>query len=156
MLTGAATVLRCPAVTLYMPLFRDFSDAAAGYRKMIISALADQRPVSMGWDREEKGVSFIVDCYNANPSSMSSGLAYLADVSRPGAGLPLSGICSAGNTLLASQELGRQIVKAGEKLIAVEVSREVGRAAEKEGLPSGRYLQLKMPGQRGYCQKSSL
>ena len=60
--------------------------------KMIISALADQRPVSMrGGIEKKKGVSFIVDCYNANPSSMSSGLAYLADVSRPGSRVAIVG-----------------------------------------------------------------
>ena len=44
-----------------------------------------------GGIEKKKGVSFIVDCYNANPSSMSSGLAYLVDVSRPGSRVAIVG-----------------------------------------------------------------
>jgi len=119
--------------------------------KLIISALADQRPVSMrGGIEKKKGVSFIVDCYNANPSSMSSGLAYLADVSRPGSRVAIVGdMLELGKySVKLHRELGKQIVKTGvKKLIAVgQFCHEVGRAAEKEGLPSGKIFTVENAG----------
>ena len=48
---------------------------------VIQDAISSLRPVSMrGILEDKKGVRFIVDCYNANPSSMSSAVRYLADI----------------------------------------------------------------------------
>lgn len=47
----------------------------------IARVLQQQRPVSMrGGVRRRKGVSFVLDCYNANPDSMRSALALLSDL----------------------------------------------------------------------------
>jgi UDP-N-acetylmuramoyl-tripeptide--D-alanyl-D-alanine ligase len=47
----------------------------------IDAAFASLHPLTMrGAIRKKAGVTFIVDCYNANPSSMKSGIALLADV----------------------------------------------------------------------------
>jgi UDP-N-acetylmuramoyl-tripeptide--D-alanyl-D-alanine ligase len=59
--------------------------AAAGEfgipEKSIAEAFASLEPLSMrGTIRKKAGVTFIVDCYNANPSSMKSGIAMLSDV----------------------------------------------------------------------------
>jgi UDP-N-acetylmuramoyl-tripeptide--D-alanyl-D-alanine ligase len=51
-------------------------------RELIADALTSMRPASMRGTVEIKsGVTFIVDCYNANPSSMKSALELLRDVS---------------------------------------------------------------------------
>jgi UDP-N-acetylmuramoyl-tripeptide--D-alanyl-D-alanine ligase len=48
---------------------------------LIAQALEAQRPVDMrGTVVDKKEVRFIVDCYNANPSSMKSAISLLADV----------------------------------------------------------------------------
>lgn len=55
-------------------------------KKRIDAAFESLRPLSMrGAIRKKAGITFIVDCYNANPSSMKSGIALLSDVavSRP-------------------------------------------------------------------------
>lgn len=50
---------------------------------LIYEAIAEQKPVSMrGTVETKKGVGFIVDCYNANPSSMKSALDYLCDYAK--------------------------------------------------------------------------
>jgi UDP-N-acetylmuramoyl-tripeptide--D-alanyl-D-alanine ligase len=50
----------------------------------IAEALAAQRPFDLRGTVEKRGgVTFIVDCYNANPSSMKSAVAMLADLARP-------------------------------------------------------------------------
>jgi UDP-N-acetylmuramoyl-tripeptide--D-alanyl-D-alanine ligase len=49
---------------------------------LIAAALASIEPVAMRGTLERHGdVEFVVDCYNANPSSMESALVYLDDVS---------------------------------------------------------------------------
>ncbi len=51
--------------------------------QQIYDAIAEQKPVSMRGTVEIKnGVGFIVDCYNANPSSMKSALEYLCDYAK--------------------------------------------------------------------------
>ncbi|MCL2182741.1 MAG: UDP-N-acetylmuramoyl-tripeptide--D-alanyl-D-alanine ligase [Chitinispirillia bacterium] len=48
---------------------------------VIKKAIASLKPVSLRGKLEpKKGVKFIVDCYNANPSSMSNAIKYLVDV----------------------------------------------------------------------------
>jgi UDP-N-acetylmuramoyl-tripeptide--D-alanyl-D-alanine ligase len=50
----------------------------------IANACASLRPFDMRGNVEKrKGVTFIVDCYNANPSSMKSAIAMLADIAKP-------------------------------------------------------------------------
>jgi UDP-N-acetylmuramoyl-tripeptide--D-alanyl-D-alanine ligase len=54
--------------------------------RSIADALSTIEPATMrGTITEKRGVTFIVDCYNANPSSMKSGIELLTDVagSRP-------------------------------------------------------------------------
>jgi UDP-N-acetylmuramoyl-tripeptide--D-alanyl-D-alanine ligase len=47
----------------------------------ISRALAEQKPLSLrGTIEKKKGVSFIVDCYNANPSSMRSAVESLSEM----------------------------------------------------------------------------
>ncbi|MBN1758239.1 MAG: UDP-N-acetylmuramoyl-tripeptide--D-alanyl-D-alanine ligase [Chitinispirillaceae bacterium] len=49
--------------------------------ELIARALAAQRPVALRGTLERKGtIDFIVDCYNANPTSMEAALVYLTDV----------------------------------------------------------------------------
>jgi UDP-N-acetylmuramoyl-tripeptide--D-alanyl-D-alanine ligase len=51
------------------------------HKKNIDAAFASLSPLSMrGAIRKKAGATFIVDCYNANPSSMESGIALLSDV----------------------------------------------------------------------------
>jgi UDP-N-acetylmuramoyl-tripeptide--D-alanyl-D-alanine ligase len=49
---------------------------------LIAGALASMKPIAMRGTVERKsGSTFIVDCYNANPSSMKSAIGFLSDIS---------------------------------------------------------------------------
>ncbi len=106
---------------------------------IIAEALAAQKPVSMRGTVEMKnGVFFIVDCYNANPSSMKSAIAYLVDMS-----LVSKRVAVVGDMLeLGSyskrlhRELGKDLVNAGvKKIIAVGTfASEVADAAVEAGI----------------------
>ena len=89
----------------------------------IARALAAQRPVAMrGTVIDKHGVGFIVDCYNANPSSMKSAIEALSDL----AGKKKK-VAVVGDMLeLGSQakrlhrELGRHLAESGiTKVVAV-------------------------------------
>ncbi|NLD91614.1 MAG: UDP-N-acetylmuramoyl-tripeptide--D-alanyl-D-alanine ligase [Fibrobacter sp.] len=105
----------------------------------IAEALAAQHPVSMrGTIEKKKGVSFIVDCYNANPSSMSSSIVYLTDVSNATKRVAIVGdMLELGKySKKLHRDLGCELVRAGVgKLIAVgEFAKDVADAAKMEGL----------------------
>ena len=52
--------------------------------RKIAQALAAQKPCSMrGTIEKKRGVTFIVDCYNANPSSMENAVATLVEMAKP-------------------------------------------------------------------------
>lgn len=107
--------------------------------KIIAEALASQKPVSMRGTVEIKnGVSFIVDCYNANPSSMKSAIAYLVDMAQSSKRVAIVGdMLELGSySKRLHQELGKDLVNAGvKKIIAVGAfAAEVTNAAVKEGL----------------------
>ncbi len=111
--------------------------------KMIVRALETLKPVSMrGGIVKKKGISFIVDCYNANPSSMKSGLAYLSDISNPKSRAVVVGdMLELGvYSKRLHRELGKQIARAEvKKLLAVgEFSAVVAEAAVKAGMPKSK------------------
>lgn len=105
----------------------------------IAEALAAQKPVSMRGTIENKnGVSFIVDCYNANPSSMNSAITYLMDVSEPGKRVAVVGdmLELEGFSKRLHRELGKELAMAGvKKIIAVgKFASDVADAAVAEGI----------------------
>lgn len=89
----------------------------------IASALAEVKPVEMrGTVNTKAGVNFIVDCYNANPSSMKSALAYLNDIAGRSRKVAIVGdMLELGRyAKRLHRNLGENIAKAGvRKLIAV-------------------------------------
>jgi UDP-N-acetylmuramoyl-tripeptide--D-alanyl-D-alanine ligase len=90
---------------------------------LIASALAEVKPVEMrGTVRMKAGVNFIVDCYNANPSSMKSALTYLEDIAGRSRKVAIVGDMLELGRYAKRQhrKLGEDIVRAGvRKLIAV-------------------------------------
>lgn len=107
--------------------------------KSIAEALAAQKPVSMrGAIEKKKGVSFIVDCYNANPSSMKSAITYLTDVSGSSRKVAIVGdMLELGSySKRLHRELGKELAEAGvSKIIAVgQFAGEVADAAISEGV----------------------
>ncbi len=109
----------------------------------IAEALASQKPISMRGTVEMKnGVSFIVDCYNANPSSMKSAIAYLVDMSEASKRVAIVGdmLELGGYSKRLHRELGKDLVKAGvKKLIAVgEFAVDVAGAAMEAGISGKR------------------
>jgi UDP-N-acetylmuramoyl-tripeptide--D-alanyl-D-alanine ligase len=111
----------------------------------IAQALAQQKPVAMrGTVEKKKGVSFIVDCYNANPSSMRSAVTALADLSPVQKRVAVVGdMLELGKyAKRLHQELGRTLAKFGvQKVVAVgQFSREVAHGATAEGMAAGRIV----------------
>ena len=111
---------------------------------VIKKTIASLKPVSLrGKLERKKGVKWIVDCYNANPSSMSSAITYLEDVTPDKA-------CRAAvigdmyelerYTRNCHIKLGEELVKANvQKVIAVgKFARYVKEGAVKAGLPNGK------------------
>lgn len=115
---------------------------------IIAEALASQKPLSMRGTLEMKnGVSFIVDCYNANPSSMKSAIAYLVDMSEKSKRVAIVGdmLELGGYSKRLHRELGKDLVKAGvKKIIAVgEFATDVAGAAIEAGISSKRVFTAK-------------
>jgi UDP-N-acetylmuramoyl-tripeptide--D-alanyl-D-alanine ligase len=107
----------------------------------IYDAIAAQKPVSMRGTVEYKSeIGFIVDCYNANPSSMKSALDYLSDYA------PKENRCAVIGDMLElggysrrlHKQLGEQIASTGvNKLIAVgSFASVVADAAKANGMSS--------------------
>jgi UDP-N-acetylmuramoyl-tripeptide--D-alanyl-D-alanine ligase len=113
---------------------------------VIQNAIASLKPVSLRGKLElKKGVRFIVDCYNANPSSMSNAIRYLADVT-PESGGRVAVVGDMGELEGYSRKLhlklGEELVKADvQKIIAVgKFSKYVEDGAVKAGLSKSKIL----------------
>lgn len=107
----------------------------------IAEALSDLKPVGMRGAVETKnGVKFIVDCYNANPSSMKSAIMYLSDITKSSKKCAIVGdMLELGKySKRLHIELGRNLAKAGvKKILAVgEFGSFVAEGAVKEGVSS--------------------
>lgn len=105
----------------------------------IAEALRSIRPGHMrGTVHTKKGTTFIVDCYNANPSSMKSGIALLGDVAGEGRTAAVVGdmleLGSASRRL--HRALGGSLARAGvDKVLAVGTyAPDIARGARKAGL----------------------
>jgi len=101
------------------------------------------RPLSMrGGIRTKKGVSFIVDCYNANPSSMLAGLRLLDDVARKARRVAIVGeMLELGRyATKLHYALGTQIagLKCDRVLAIGEHARQIAAGARAAGLPASR------------------
>ena len=112
--------------------------------KAIQKAISSLKPVSLRGKLEPKnGVKFIVDCYNANPSSMSHAIRYLADVT-PNSGKRVAVVGDMYELEQYTQKchvkLGEELVKAGvQKIIAVgRFSHHVKDGAVKAGVSARR------------------
>ncbi|MCL2688562.1 MAG: UDP-N-acetylmuramoyl-tripeptide--D-alanyl-D-alanine ligase [Chitinispirillia bacterium] len=109
---------------------------------IIRDAIASFKPVSLrGLIEQKKGIKFIVDCYNANPSSMSSAIQYLTDVT-PNKKNRVAIVGDMGELEQYSNKLhlklGEELVKSDvQKVIAVgKFSEYVASGAVKAGLSS--------------------
>ncbi|MDR3013685.1 MAG: UDP-N-acetylmuramoyl-tripeptide--D-alanyl-D-alanine ligase [Chitinispirillales bacterium] len=106
----------------------------------IRQALSSLKPVSLrGLLENKKGVRFIVDCYNANPSSMSHAIRYLADVTPN----KKNRVAVVGDMYELEQytsklhtKLGEELVKSNvQKIVAVgKFARYISDGAIKAGL----------------------
>jgi UDP-N-acetylmuramoyl-tripeptide--D-alanyl-D-alanine ligase len=107
----------------------------------IARALAAQRPFTMrGTVEKRKGVTFIVDCYNANPSSMKSAVAMLADLAVPNRRVAIVGdMLELGKQAeRLHHELGTMLAQNGvKKIIAIgQFAGSVADGAVKAGMDS--------------------
>jgi UDP-N-acetylmuramoyl-tripeptide--D-alanyl-D-alanine ligase len=105
----------------------------------VAKAFASLKPLSMrGAIRKKAGATFIVDCYNANPSSMKSGIALLSDVAGPKPKVAIVGdMLELGR--YATQEhtsLGKQLADARvDRILAVgHFARDIAQGAHKAGM----------------------
>ncbi|MDD5676311.1 MAG: UDP-N-acetylmuramoyl-tripeptide--D-alanyl-D-alanine ligase [Chitinivibrionales bacterium] len=109
--------------------------------KAIVEALAALKPVNLrGGMVTKRGTDYILDCYNANPSSMQSALQTLADI-----GGDRRRVAVVGDMLELGRfsgplhrALGKQIAQSGvSRLIAVgNFSKEVAHGARAAGMPA--------------------
>jgi UDP-N-acetylmuramoyl-tripeptide--D-alanyl-D-alanine ligase len=111
----------------------------------IANVLRAIRPVSLRGGIERKnGAAFIVDCYNANPSSMAAGLALLADVAPADARVAIVGdMLELGrHAKQLHRVLGKRIVDMGvSRLLAVgEFARDMADAALRAGMDGDSIL----------------
>lgn len=112
-------------------------------RSVVADALRSLKPDPMrGRIEEKRGVTFIVDCYNANPSSMKSGIALLTDVAGGKSKCAIVGdMLELGRySKPLHMQLGKRLADAGvEKIIAVgQFSRFVAEGAVKQGMGASR------------------
>jgi len=127
---GSAFRLRMPGRHfIYSALPAVFLGRRCGISDEVISrALAEVRPVDMrGTIERRESIDFIVDCYNANPSSMKSALVYLNDCKPKGRKIAVVGeMLELGKySGRLHFELGRAIARSGvDRLIAVGPSSE--------------------------------
>jgi UDP-N-acetylmuramoyl-tripeptide--D-alanyl-D-alanine ligase len=114
-------------------------------KKDIDAAFASLHPVSMrGAIRKKAGVTFIIDCYNANPSSMKSGIALLSDVAdlRPkvaivGDMLELGRYSTQLHTALGRQLAGARV----DRILAVgRFARTVAKGARAAGITATKIM----------------
>jgi UDP-N-acetylmuramoyl-tripeptide--D-alanyl-D-alanine ligase len=105
----------------------------------IVKALAELKPDSMrGGILRKKGVSFIVDCYNANPSSMQSAIMLLKDTPASGRRVAITGdMLELGKfSNILHRQLGRRLgaAKIDELITVGEYSRLVAENAVASGM----------------------
>lgn len=109
----------------------------------ISQALASQKPLSLrGTIERKKGASFIVDCYNANPSSMKIAVETLVETAGPKQRVALVGdMKELGKySKKLHTELGAMLAKSKvDRVIAVgDFAGDVAEGAIKGGMPSRR------------------
>ena len=109
----------------------------------IARALAAVKPPALrGTVEKKRGASFIVDCYNANPSSMKCAIATLVEIARPEQRVAIVGdMRELGKySKKLHSELGAVLAKSKvDRIIAVgEYAGEVAGGAIKGGMPSSR------------------
>lgn len=109
----------------------------------IVQALRKVKPVTLrGSIQTRDRVRFIVDCYNANPSSMESAIVYLDDVAKNGHKVAVVGeMLELGRySKTMHRQLGKKIAKSGiDRLITVGPSAGIVRdGALSEGMPAGK------------------
>lgn len=112
---------------------------------VIAEALYAIKPDPMrGRVSKKKGVTFIIDCYNANPSSMRTGITLLQDIAGRKSKCAIVGdMLELGkHSKHLHRRLGQQLVDAGVvKIIAVgEFAGFVADGAIKRGMPASRIL----------------
>jgi UDP-N-acetylmuramoyl-tripeptide--D-alanyl-D-alanine ligase len=108
---------------------------------VIAEALKLQKPVSMrGAVEMKKGVRFILDCYNANPSSMKSGITYLSDITKASKKIAIVGdMLELGSySKRLHQQLGKDLAAASvKKILAVgEFAEYIAKGAIQNGFPA--------------------
>jgi len=85
-------------------------------QRLIARALESMRPVAMrGTVQRKSGTTFIVDCYNANPSSMKSAIRFLQDIAGKGRKVAIVGdMLELGSyARRLHRALGKQLAHAG-------------------------------------------
>ncbi|KMQ53046.1 UDP-N-acetylmuramoylalanyl-D-glutamyl-2, 6-diaminopimelate--D-alanyl-D-alanine ligase [Chitinispirillum alkaliphilum] len=117
--------------------------------EVIRDAIADLEPVSLrGMVKEKNDVRFIVDCYNANPGSMDSAIAYMRDITESTG----NRVAVVGDMLELGvyskrlhKRLGSRLAKADLKIIVAvgEFAEDVIEGARKEGFPVKRIFGAK-------------
>ena len=110
---------------------------------IIAGALYSMKPDPMrGRVRKKRGVTFIVDCYNANPSSMKAGIILLQDVAGRRSKCAIVGdMLELGkHSKHLHRQLGQQLVDAGVgKIVAVgEFAEFVADGALKQGMKASK------------------
>jgi len=97
--------------------------------KVIKKAISSLKPVSLRGKLEaKKGVRFIVDCYNANPSSLSNAIRYLVDVTKS----KKNRVAIVGDMYELEQYTKKCHLKLGEELVKADVQKiiAVGKFAQ--------------------------
>lgn len=112
---------------------------------LIAKALLEQKPVSMrGAVEMKKGIRFILDCYNANPSSMKSAITYLSDITPEVNRIAIVGDMKELGKYSSKlhQELGKNLVDAKvNKILAVgEFAEEIKKGAVIAGMSAGSIM----------------
>jgi UDP-N-acetylmuramoyl-tripeptide--D-alanyl-D-alanine ligase len=107
----------------------------------IADALRSIEPGPMrGGIHTKKGVRFVLDCYNANPSSMKAGISLLTDVARGGPTTAIVGdMLELGSySARLHRALGRQLARAGiDRIVAVgRFADRIAAGAREAGLPA--------------------
>jgi len=111
----------------------------------IAKALLEQKPVTMrGAVEMKKGTRFILDCYNANPSSMKSAITYLSDITPEVNRVAIVGDMKELGKYASKlhQELGKNLVDAKvNKILAVgEFAEEIKKGAVTAGMSAGSIM----------------
>ena len=128
---------------------------------VIADALYSVKPDPMrGRVVKKAGKTFIVDCYNANPSSMNAGIALLQDVAGRRKKCAIVGdMLELGKySRHLHKKLGKQLVDAGvEKIIAVgEFAGFIAEGAMKQGMNASKIFCAPDAGHAVFCARKFL